>query len=102
MPKNSRTAQAWAGLTPDQRDEALKQMSPEEVERLATEMGWEGHATGLRARPEAFSVAGLKERAYDLVKRGVSYLPTAGGVVGGLVGGALATPSDVATGPAGT
>jgi hypothetical protein len=73
-------------------------MTPEETERLASEMGWEGHATGMQARPGLLSIAGMKERAYDLVRQGSSYLPTAGGVVGGIVGGVLGT----AASPVGT
>ncbi|HUN85750.1 MAG TPA: hypothetical protein VMU48_15320 [Terracidiphilus sp.] len=101
-PTNSAIAQQWAKLSQGQRDEVLKQMTPEEAERLASEMGWEGHATGIRARPGPFTIAGMKDRALELVRRGSSYLPTIGGIAGGLIGGTLGTPADVASGPVGT
>jgi hypothetical protein len=91
----SNTAEAWGKLTQDQRDEALKMMTPEETQRLADELGFEGHAASVRARPGLFTIAGMKERALDLVRRGSNYLPAAGGTVGGVVGGLLAAPTGV-------
>ncbi len=102
MPVKKSTADAWNALSADQRDEALKQMTPDEEQRLATELGWGGHATGLSAQPGILTVKGLKDRAMEFIRRGSSYLPAAGGTVGGIVGGSVGTPADIVSGPVGT
>ena len=98
MPVKKSTADAWNALSADQRDEALKQMTPDEEQRLATELGWGGHATGLSAQPGILTVKGLKDRAMEFIRRGSSYLPAAGGTVGGIVGGSVGTPADIVSG----
>ncbi len=104
MPPQDKTdiRAAWGSLSQEQRDDALKQMQPDEIENLATRLGWFRGGATVSAAPARGSIPWLKQQALGLVERTSRYLPTVGGAAGGVAGGALATPADVATGPLGT
>jgi hypothetical protein len=97
---NKSLADQWSGLSQDQRDQVLKQLSPAETEQLAGQLGWFRHPATVSGGPAPGSIGWLKEKAMTLRDKAIKELPTVGGIAGGLLGagaGAETGPGAIGT-----
>ncbi len=66
---NSDRASAWKALNPQQRDEAMSRMSPEQKSTLASDLGYKGDTTDNSSPPPPNSVmGGIGRRTVDTLK----------------------------------
>lgn len=104
MPTQSNIADDWGKLTPDQRKAVVQKLNPEQKQKLATSLGFNGGQQDalpkVSAQPSPFSVAGIKSKFYDLRNKTIDALPAIGGTAGGIAGtlaGAETGPGAVGT-----